>query len=167
MVRIVGFLILIAMGGAMRLIKITLAALVALSSTSFAETTAPGNIKFDENGAVELALTGVAGDAASGRKIFMNRKKGNCLACHVNSDMAEQTFHGEVGPELDGVAVRWEAAELRGMLVNSKNMFEGTIMPAFYRDSGYNRILKKFDGKTILSAQEVEDLLAYVMTLKE
>jgi len=46
-------------------------------------------------------------------------------------------------------------------------MFEGTIMPAFYKASGYNRILKKFDGKTILSAQEVEDLLAYVMTLKE
>ena len=151
----------------MRLTKITLAAVVALGSASFAETTTPGNIKFGENGGIELALTSVAGDAASGRKIFMNRKKGNCLACHVNSDMAEQTFHGEVGPELDGVADRWEAAELRGILVNSKNMFEGTIMPAFYRDSGYNRILKKFDGKTILSAQEVEDLLAYVMTLKE
>ena len=137
----------------MRLTKITLAAVVALGSASFAETTAPGNIKFGENGGIELSLTSVAGDAASGRKIFMNRKKGNCLACHVNSDMAEQTFHGEVGPELDGVADRWEAAELRGILVNSKNMFEGTIMPAFYRDSGYNRILKKFDGKTILSAQ--------------
>jgi sulfur-oxidizing protein SoxX len=155
------------MGGAMRLTIITLAAAVALSNTAFAEATAPGSIKFGENGEVELALTGVAGDAASGRKLFMNRKKGNCLACHVNSDMAEQTFHGEVGPELDGVADRWDAAELRGILVNSKNMFEGTIMPAFYRDSGYNRILKKFDGKTILSAQEVEDLLAYVMTLKE
>ena len=126
----------------MRLTKITLAAVVALGSASFAETTAPGNIKFGENGGIELSLTSVAGDAASGRKIFMNRKKGNCLACHVNSDMAEQTFHGEVGPELDGVADRWEAAELRGILVNSKNMFEGTIMPAFYRDSGYNRILK-------------------------
>ena len=151
----------------MRLTIITLAAAVALSSTVFAEPTAPGNIKFGENGEVELALTGVAGDAASGRKLFMNRKKGNCLACHVNSDMVEQTFHGEVGPELDGVADRWDAAELRGILVNSKNMFEGTIMPAFYRDSGYNRILKKFDGTTILSAQEVEDLLAYVTTLKE
>ena len=151
----------------MRLTKITLAAVVALGSASFAETTAPGNIKFGENGGIELSLTSVAGDAASGRKIFMNRKKGNCLACHVNSDMAEQTFHGEVGPELDGVADRWEAAELRGILVNSKKMFEGTIMPACYRDSGYHRILKKFDGKTILSAQEVEDLLAYVMTLKE
>ena len=99
----------------MRLTKITLAAVVALGSASFAETTAPGNIKFGENGGIELSLTSVAGDAASGRKIFMNRKKGNCLACHVNSDMAEQTFHGEVGPELDGVADRWEAAELRGI----------------------------------------------------
>ena len=124
----------------MRLTIITLAAAVALTSTAFAEPTAPGNIKFGENGEVELALTDVAGDAASGRKLFMNRKKGNCLACHVNSDMAEQTFHGEVGPELDGVADRWDTAELRGILVNSKNMFEGTIMPAFYRDSGYNRI---------------------------
>ena len=151
----------------MRVLTIIMAATVAFSSALYAETISPGNIKFGENGEVELALTGVAGDAASGRKLFMNRKKGNCLACHVNSEMAEQTFHGEVGPELDGVANRWGAAELRGILVNSKNMFEGTIMPAFYKDSGYNRILKKFDGKTILSAQEVEDLLAYVMTLRE
>ena len=151
----------------MRVLTIIMAATVAFSSALYAETISPGNIKFGENGVVELALTGVAGDATSGRKLFMNRKKGNCLACHVNSEMAEQTFHGEVGPELDGVANRWGAAELRGILVNSKNMFEGTIMPAFYKDSGYNRILKKFDGKTILSAQEVEDLLAYVMTLRE
>ena len=151
----------------MRVLTIIMAATVTFSSVLYAETISPGNIKFGENGEVELALTGVAGDAASGRKLFMNRKKGNCLACHVNSEMAEQTFHGEVGPELDGVANRWGAAELRGILVNSKNMFEGTIMPAFYKDSGYNRILKKFDGKTILSAQEVEDLLAYVMTLRE
>ena len=151
----------------MRVLTIIMAATVAFSSALYAETISPGNIKFGENGEVELALTGVAGDATSGRKLFMNRKKGNCLACHVNSDMAEQTFHGEVGPELDGVANRGGTAELRGILVNSKNMFEGTIMPAFYKDSGYNRILKKFDGKTILSAQEVEDLLAYVMTLRE
>ena len=151
----------------MRVLTIIMAATVAFSSVLYAETISPGNIKFGENGEVELALTGVAGDATSGRKLFMNRKKGNCLACHVNSEMAEQTFHGEVGPELDGVANRWGAAELRGILVNSKNMFEGTIMPAFYKDSGYNRILKKFDGKNILSEQEVEDLLAYVMTLRE
>jgi sulfur-oxidizing protein SoxX len=81
--------------------------------------------------------------------------------------MSEQSFHGEVGPELDGVAARWNTAELRGILVNSKGMFEGTIMPSFYRDSGYERTLKKFVGKTILGAQEVEDVLAYLSTLKE
>jgi sulfur-oxidizing protein SoxX len=53
------------------------------------------------------------------------------------------------------------------MLVNSKKVFEGTIMPAFYKDNGYNRILKKFEGKTILKAQQVEDVLAYLQTLKE
>jgi sulfur-oxidizing protein SoxX len=99
--------------------------------------------------------------------LFMNRKKGNCLACHVNTEMSEQTFHGEVGPELDGVADRYETEALRGILVNSKMMFEGTIMPAFYKDAGYNRTLKKFIGKTILEAQEVEDVLAYLLTLKE
>jgi sulfur-oxidizing protein SoxX len=81
--------------------------------------------------------------------------------------MSEQSFHGEVGPELNGVADRWETAELRGIVVNAKKMFDGTIMPAFYRDAGFNRTLKKFDGKAILSAQEIEDLLAYISTLKE
>ena len=146
---------------------ITFVAGAALASFATAETVAPADVQFDEYGAVAASLTGVAGDAANGRKVFMNRKKGNCLACHVNDDMSEQSFHGEVGPELNGVADRWETAELRGIVVNAKKMFDGTIMPAFYRDAGFNRTLKKFDGKSILSAQEVEDLLAYISTLKE
>jgi sulfur-oxidizing protein SoxX len=151
----------------MKLTTITFVAGAALASFATAETVAPADVQFDEYGAVAASLTGVAGDAANGRKVFMNRKKGNCLACHVNDDMSEQSFHGEVGPELNGVADRWEAAELRGIVVNAKKMFDGTIMPAFYRDAGFNRTLKKFDGKAILSAQEVEDVLAYISTLKE
>ena len=151
----------------MKLTTITFVAGAALASFATAETVAPADVQFDEYGAVSASLTGVAGDAANGRKVFMNRKKGNCLACHVNDDMSEQSFHGEVGPELNGVADRWETAELRGIVVNAKKMFDGTIMPAFYRDAGFNRTLKKFDGKAILSAQEVEDLLAYISTLKE
>jgi len=112
-------------------------------------------------------LTGVQGDAANGRKVFMNRKLGNCLACHANSDMNDQSFHGEVGPILDGVASRWSEEELRGILVNSKMMFEGTIMPAFYREAGFTRNLKSFEGKTIMSAQQIEDVLAYLLTLNE
>ena len=80
---------------------------------------------------------------------------------------SEMCIRDRVGPELDGVADRYEPEGLRGMLVNSKMMFEGTIMPAFYKDAGYNRTLKKFVGKTILEAQEVEDILAYLLTLKE
>jgi sulfur-oxidizing protein SoxX len=128
---------------------------------------APGDVISDDYGAVAISLTAALGDAANGRKVFMNRKQGNCLACHVNNEMSEQTFHGEVGPELNGVADRWSASELRGIVINSKLVFEGTIMPAFYKDSGFTRSLKKFEGKTILNAQQVEDVVAYLQTLKE
>ena len=97
----------------------------------------------------------------------MNRKLGNCLACHQNKDMPEQPFHGEVGPALDGVGSRWSEAELRGIVANSKEMFPDTIMPAFYRTDGFNRNLEKFEGKSILNAQQVEDVVAYLLTLKD
>ena len=90
------------------------------------------------------------------------------MACHANSDLEDQPFHGEVGPSLDGVGDRWSAGELRAILVNSKAVFgDGTIMPAFYRDSGFNRPAEKFVGKTILTGQQVEDVIAYLLTLKE
>ena len=95
-------------------------------SSAFAADVMPANVVFND-GVVGAALTAQAGDPAAGRKVFMNRKLGNCLACHANEDMSDQSFHGEVGPALDGVADRWEAAELRGIVVNSKMMFEGTI----------------------------------------
>lgn len=131
-----------------------------------AEEVKPTNVAFMD-GAVEQSLTGKPGDAAEGREVFANRKLGNCLACHMNSDWAEQSFHGEVGPPMDGVGDRWSEAELRGIVSNSKMMFEGTIMPAFYIEDGYERPLEKFAGKSILTAQQVEDVVAYLMTLKE
>ncbi len=67
-------------------------------TTAFAET-APGSVSF-EDGSVIASLTGVAGDAAAGRNTFKNRKQGNCLACHMNDDMPNEQFHGEVGPPL-------------------------------------------------------------------
>lgn len=149
----------------MKRIIITLAA-VTLAAGSAVADTLPDDVVFEE-GSVSQSLTGVAGDAGNGRSIFANRKKGNCLACHANADLNEQAFHGEVGPPLDDVASRWEEAELRGILADSKNTFEDSIMPSFYRLTGFNRNLEKFDGKTILTAQEVEDVLAYLQTLKE
>ena len=137
-----------------------------LASSAFAEEIEPMNVAFTD-GTVETSLTGVAGDPAMGRKVFANRKQGNCLACHMNADLSEESFHGEVGPPMDGVADRWSEAELRGIVTNSKMMFEGTIMPAFYVDTGYERPLDDFAGKSILTAQQVEDVVAYLMTLKE
>ena len=140
--------------------------LMLANGAAVADTVAPSDVAFTD-GAVMASLTGVAGDPAEGRKVFVNRKLGNCLACHMNADLNEHSFHGEVGPPLDGVGNRWEVAELRGIVTNAKMMFDGTIMPAFYQDSGYNRTLTKFEGKAILSAQQVEDIVAYLTTLTD
>ena len=114
---------------------------------------------------IPQSLTGVDGDAVKGRKLAINRKKGNCLACHA-MPIPEQQFHGETGPSLYGVGNRLSEGELRMQIVNSKVTNEDTMMPAFYRTFGYNSPLKKFVGKTILSTQEVEDIVAYLLTLK-
>lgn len=136
------------------------------ASVAFADDVKPMAVSFTD-GSVEAALTATAGDPVNGRKVFANRKQGNCLACHMNADLSEESFHGEVGPPMDGVADRWTEAELRGIVTNSKMMFEGTIMPAFYIDSGYERPLDDFAGQSILTAQQVEDVVAYLLTLKE
>nr|WP_313851665.1 sulfur oxidation c-type cytochrome SoxX [Parasedimentitalea psychrophila] len=137
-----------------------------LANPLAAEPVAPNDVNY-EDGVVLASLTGVAGDPVNGRDVFKNRKLGNCLACHVNAEMPEESFHGEVGPELTGVADRWEQQELRAIVANSKMVFDGTIMPAFYQDTGYERPLKGFEGKSILTAQQVEDVIAYLQTLKE
>jgi len=114
---------------------------------------------------IPKSLTGKAGDPANGRKLAIHRKKGNCLACH-KMPIPEQLFHGTLGPDLAGVASRYSEGELRLRIVDPKVLNDDTIMPAFYRDSGYTAVLKPFKGKTIISAQDVEDIVAYLMTLK-
>lgn len=143
-----------------------IAATGLIAGVASAETLSPDQVKF-EDGAVAQSLTGVAGDPVAGREWFANRKLGNCLACHQNPDMPDQAFQGETGPSLEGVADRYEEAHLRGLVVNSKMTFEDTMMPSFYRTTGFNRVAGKFDGKTILSAQQVEDVIAYLKTLKD
>jgi len=130
------------------------------------EPTAPGAVSIKNLG-IDDSLTGSAGDAANGRKIFANRKQGNCLACHANSEMSEHAFHGEVGPNLDGVASRWSEAQLRTIVVNAKAVFTAeTVMPGFYSLDVGADVRKDLIGKTILSAEQVEDVVAYLATLK-
>ncbi|GAB4576727.1 MAG: sulfur oxidation c-type cytochrome SoxX [Roseibium sp.] len=141
-------------------------ALMAATVAS-AETAAPDSVPIVD---MELgqSLTGTAGDPVAGREAFADRKKGNCLACHANTDLNDQLFHGEVGPVLDGAGDRWSEAQLRAIVVNSKDVFgEQTIMPGFYTMKVGVNVAEEFQGKTILSAQEVEDVVAYLLTLKE
>ena len=113
-----------------------LPAFVFSASVAGAEVVQPSDVAYVD-GAVAASLTGQDGDAVNGRAVFANRKQGNCLACHANADLSEESFHGEVGPPLDGVADRWTPEELRGIVSNSGQTFEGTIMPAFYVTTGY------------------------------
>ncbi|GHB23173.1 sulfur oxidation c-type cytochrome SoxX [Pseudovibrio japonicus] len=147
--------------------KTIAAATLLISGSAVAGVIAPGDVQFVE-ATVPVSLTGAAGDPAKGREWFANRKLGNCLACHANDDLSKEQFHGEIGPYLDGVGDTYTPAELRAIIVNSKEVFgDGTIMPAFYKSEGLNRVAKKFAGKTILSAEQVEDIVAYLVTLKE
>lgn len=137
-----------------------------------AETIAPTNVVFSD-GAVSGSLTGVAGDPAEGREL-MNKGSGNCIACHAVSALDDLQFHGEIGPPLDGVGDRWSEAELRGIIANAKEMFPETMMPSFYRTTGFIRPGNEFTGKAVqgevqplLTAQQVEDVVAYLLSLKE
>ncbi len=127
---------------------------------------APGDVKV-ENLEITESVSGAAGDAAEGRKVFANRKQGNCLACHANSEMSDHAFHGEVGPSLDGAGSRWSEGKLRTIVVNAKAMFTAeTVMPGFYSLEVGADVREDLIGKTILTAQQVEDVVAYLATLK-
>ncbi len=133
---------------------------------------APADVVF-EDGAVEQSLTGAPGNAANGPDI-MNKGAGNCIACHEVSALADLPFQGTVGPSLDGAGSRWSEAQLRGIVANAKEMFYESMMPSFYKTSGYIRPGDEFTGKAaseplppMLSAEEIEDVVAFLMTMKD
>ncbi|MDB4254804.1 sulfur oxidation c-type cytochrome SoxX [Yoonia sp.] len=147
---------------------------IAIATVAFAEDVSPDDVAFSEYGEIEVSLSGQAGDAAAGKEIMVSRGKGNCIACHQVTALEEYPFHGEVGPTLDGVGEYRNAAELRGIVANAKMTYDGTIMPAFYRTSGFIRPGNAFTGKAaegelspLLTAQEIEDVVAYLLTLTD
>ena len=157
----------------MKLTGLTLIFALA-GGSAFAGETSPKDVQYDDYGAIEASLTGVAGDPANGAFIVGEKSKGNCVACHEVEALADIPFHGEVGPMLDGAGDRWTEAELRGLVANAKMTFEGTVMPAFFKDDGYIRPGDAYTGKapsapltSILTAQEIEDVVAFLATLKE
>lgn len=150
-------------------------AVLAMTGVAVGQGIVPADVGFDNYGAVSTSLTGQSGSVDGGLKIMTTRGKGNCIACHQVTALSEFPFHGEVGPSLDGVADRYEEAELRGIVANAKITFDGTVMPAFFKDSGYIRPGIGYTGKaaapedltTLLTAEEIEDVVAFLLTLGE
>lgn len=155
-------------------VKIVAVGVVFAGTAVLADPVAPTEVAYGDYGEVETSLTGTPGDPAAGEIIMVDRGKGNCIACHQVTALEEYPFHGEVGPTLDGVGDRWEEADLRGLVANAKMVYEGTVMPAFYKTEGFTRPGNGYTGRAaegeiepVLTAQEVEDVVAYLMTLKE
>jgi sulfur-oxidizing protein SoxX len=130
---------------------------------------APALVAFEIVGdGIPKPLTDKPGDPKEGEKVVTTGRLGNCLACHQSTALKKLQFHGEIGPPLDGAGSRWNEAQLRLIIVNSKKIFsEETVMPAFYRLDGFKRVRGDWAGKTVLSAQQVEDVVAYLKTLKD
>ena len=119
-----------------------------------------------DNFSINKPLCGLTGNAEKGRTLAYERKKGNCLACH-QMPIPEQSFHGNIGPNLDGVGSRYSEGQMRLRIVDMKVINPMTLMPGFYKHpDDLNRVKKKFQGKTPLTAQEIEDVVAYLGTLK-
>ena len=115
---------------------------------------------------IARSLTGQPGDAARGRAIVANRSVGLCLLCH-SGPIAEERFQGDIAPSLAGAGSRWSEGQLRLRIVDGARLNADTIMPAYYRTQGLQRVARNFEGKTILSAAQVEDVVAYLVTLKD
>lgn len=139
-----------------------------LLSTHFlqAESVEPYYAWRVENFAINEPLGGLKGDPARGKKVVVDRKKGNCLACHT-LPIEEEPFHGTIGPPLTGIASRLTEGELRLRVVDEKQINPQSIMPGYYRNpEKFTLVLDEYYGKTFITAQDVEDVVAYLMTLK-
>ena len=116
--------------------------------------------------AIPRSLTGAPGDPARGRAIVADRRVGLCLLCHAGP-FPEERFQGDLAPDLGGVGDRLSEGQLRLRIVDSRRLDPATIMPAYYRVDGLQRVGAAWQGRPILSAAEVEDVVAFLVTLRD
>jgi sulfur-oxidizing protein SoxX len=115
--------------------------------------------------AVAQSLTGSAGDPLRGRAIIVDRQKGFCLLCH-SGPFNEEPLQGNLAPSLAGAGSRWNEGQLRLRLMDNKRVNAESIMPAYHRIEGLNRVGPTWRDRPILNAAEIEDVLAFLMGLK-
>jgi sulfur-oxidizing protein SoxX len=147
----------------MRRCLLLAAALAANGSPAVAQD---GLVPYDVVGdAIPKPLTARRGDPVNGRALVVKRET-TCLLCH-SGPFPDQRFQGNLSPPLTGTGSRWTEGELRLRMVDATRLNEATIMPPFYRTDGLNRVARNVRGKPILSAEEIEDVVAFLMTLKD
>ncbi len=117
-----------------------------------------------ENGVIVKPLTDIPGDPSRGRAIVASRQSGLCLLCH-SGPFPEERFQGNLAPQLGDSSAQYKAPELRARIVDASYFNPNTIMPAYYRTDHLHRVAPKFAGQTILNGQEIEDVVAFLLTL--
>jgi L-cysteine S-thiosulfotransferase len=122
---------------------------------------APAQIVGD---ALPRSLTGGTGDVVQGRAIAFSRERGNCIACHAFGT-PEDGLYGNLGPNLSGIADRLSLGQIRLAVVDGRRLNPAGLMPAYYRVDGLKRVATAYVGKPVLSAQEIEDVVAFLASL--
>lgn len=115
--------------------------------------------------AIPLSLTGQAGDPARGRSLVVDRRLGLCLLCH-SGPFPEERFQGTIAPDLSGVGARLSPGQIRLRIVDPGRVDPATIMPAYFRTEGLTRVAPSYRGKPVLSAEQIEDIVAFLATLR-
>jgi sulfur-oxidizing protein SoxX len=115
--------------------------------------------------AIPEPLGEAPGDPARGRAIVVDRQRGLCLLCHTGP-FPEERFQGTLAPDLAGAGARWSEGQLRLRLVDSSRLNPDTVMPAYYRIDHLQRVAHTWEGRTVLTAQEIEDVISFLKTLK-
>ena len=138
------------------------AATLALPCAGRAQELRPYTISGDS---IPESLTGAPGDAARGRALVLERTS-TCILCH-SGPFPEEKFQGDLAPSLAGAGSRWSTGQLRLRLVAASRLNPATIMPSYYRVDGLDRVGPAWRGKPILTAEQIEDIVAYLATLRE
>jgi sulfur-oxidizing protein SoxX len=136
---------------------------LAVCAPAGAEPLQPYEIVGD---AIPAPLTETPGDAARGRAIVINRRVGLCLLCH-GGPFPEEKLQGNLAPDLGGTGARWSVGQLRLRIVDARRLNPETIMPPYYRIDGLDRVAPAFREKPIFSAQQIEDVVAFLATLRD